>query len=160
MTDAADGEREVDFVLVEPEEEADAETGFVVVEDTDLVPAEDAAPTAPAVVEDAETGFVVRDPETEETGFVVRDPETEETGFVVVEDTDLVPAADVPGTVPATVDAVETDFVLVEAEDDAETDFVLVEDADVGRDAGLVPVDADSQALDTRGTNPKRNGHR
>lgn len=153
MTDAADDERDVDFVLVDPEDvtepdENEGETGFVIVRDTDLVPAADADASVPAVAENAETGFVVRD------------PETEETGFVLVQDTDLVPVTDPTRNYPAVIEDVETDFVLVETEDDEPTDFVLVEDDDVDRDTGLVPVDPDEYALDTRPANPKRNGHR
>ncbi|WP_323675095.1 hypothetical protein [Halorubellus sp. PRR65] len=114
MPDAADDERDVDFVLVEPDDaddgtEADAETGFVIVRDTDLVPVGDPTANYPAVIED-----------------------------------------------------VETDFVLVETEDAEPTDFVLVDpdDADVRRDTGLVPVDPDDYALDTRPADPKRNGQR
>jgi hypothetical protein len=155
MTDAADEERDVDFVLVDPEnvrrdddDEAVTETGFVIVRDTDLVPVEDANAGAPAVVDD------------DETGFVVRDPETEETGFVIVRDTDLVPVRDPTANYPAVVEDVETDFVLVESDDADTTDFVLVDDADVDRDTGLVPVDPDEYALDVPSVNPKRNGHR
>jgi len=115
------------------------------------VPAEDGDASVPAVVDDAGST---------ETGFVVRDPETEETGFVIVRDTDLVPAGDPTRNYPAVIEDVETDFVLVETEDDEPTDFVLVEDADVDRDTGLVPVDHEEYALDTRPSNPKRNGHR
>jgi hypothetical protein len=152
MTDAADDERDVDFVLVDPED-ANAETGFVIVRDTDLVPAEDGDATVPAVVEEGETT---------ETGFVVRDPETAETGFVIVHDTDLVPADDPTRNYPAVVEAVETDFVLVETEEGETTDFVLVDDADVDvdRERALVPIDPDEYALDTRPANPKRNGQR
>jgi len=152
MPDAADDERDVDFVLVDPadaeDDDAVTETGFVIVEDTDLVPAEDATGPEPAVFEDAERGFVVRD------------PETEETGFVIVRDTALVPVDDSTRNYPAVVEDVETDFVLVERDDPETTDFVLVDDPDVERDTGLVPVDPDSYALDTRPPNPKRNGHR
>ncbi|NHN42540.1 hypothetical protein G9C85_13010 [Halorubellus sp. JP-L1] len=152
MTDAADDDRDVDFVLVDPEDadvdDAVTETGFVVVEDTDLVPAEDAPGTEPAVFEEPERGFVVRD------------PETEETGFVVVRDTDLVPVADPTLNYPAVIESVETDFVLVERDDPETTDFVLVDDPDLERDTGLVPVDPDAYALDTRPPNPRRNGHR
>lgn len=153
MTDAADDERDVDFVLVDPEdatesEDGEGETGFVLMRDTDLVPAADADATVPAVAEDAETGFEVRD------------PESEETGFVLVRDTDLVPAGDPTRNYPAVIEDVETDFVLVETEADEPTDFVLVDDADVDRDTALVPLDPDEYALDTRPSNPKRNGHR
>ena len=112
MPDAADDERDVDFVLVEPD--------------------------------DAEDG------------------EEEETGFVIVRDTDLVPAGDPTLNYPAVIEDVETDFVLVETEDPETTDFVLVdpEDADFRQDTGLVPVDPEEYALDTRPPNPKRNGHR
>ncbi|WP_227131466.1 hypothetical protein [Halorubellus salinus] len=151
MPDAADDERDVDFVLVEPDDAEDGEeeeTGFVIVRDTDLVPVDESDADRPAVVSG------------EETGFVVRDPETEETGFVIVRDTDLVPAGDPTRNYPAVIEDVETDFVLVESDDSETTDFVLVdpEDADFHRDTGLVPVDPDDYALDTRQPNPKRNG--
>jgi|GEM_PF-1204735 hypothetical protein len=151
MTDAADDEHEVDFVLVEPDEDApdeETETGFVIVEDTDLVLADDADANPPAVVDAGETGFVVRD------------AKTEETGFVIVRDTALVPAGDPTRNYPAVIEDVETDFVLVESDDDDATDFVLVEDADVEDGTGLVPLHPDEHALDTPSVNPKRNGHR
>jgi hypothetical protein len=150
MTDTSEDERDVDFVLVEPdgtEAEAAEETGFVIVEDTDIVPAEDTQTNQLAVVEEAETGFVVRD------------PTTDETGFVLVRDTDLVPIDDPTQNYPAVIQDVETDFVLVESDDAESTDFVLVDDADVDHDTGLVPVHPDEFALDTPAVDPKRNGH-
>jgi hypothetical protein len=151
MTDAADDDRDVDFVLVDPDEEPGAdegsETGFVLVRDTEIVPAEQSGATRPAV--DVE----------HETGFVVRDAETDETGFVLVRDTDLIPVEDPTRNYPATIESVETDFVLVESDGDEPTDFVLVEDDDGDPDGGLVPVDPASFALETPGVDPKRNGH-
>lgn len=153
MTDAADDDRDVDFVLVEPDEDDGdveaSETGFVLVRDTELVPVTAGDADRPAVDHE------------HETGFVVRDAETDETGFVLVRDTDLVPLDDPTRQYPAIIESVETDFVLVEHDGDEPTDFVLVEDADVDvdRDGGLVPVDPESLALETPGVNPKRNGH-
>lgn len=159
MTDTSDEERDVDFVLVEPEDEPlddtaeAAETGFVLVEDTDLVPAGDAPTDRPAPVDPPE-GIA-----PSETGFVVRDPRTEETGFVVVRNTDIVPIEDPTRNYPAVIEDVETDFVLVESDGSESTDFVLVDDPDVDTDTGLVPVDPDSYALDTPGVDPRRNGN-